>query len=1110
MRSLLVIALLAGPAAAEKFTHAPPAPVGVTLTDRVKPPPRHDAPAAPSVGADEYLKIEELLGDVHEDQIAILKGLAATATDPAERADTLFRLAEMYAKQYRLHHLRAVEAQLAHKDPAPQTDAATRAMVLTVKTYKALTDDDTLRTYPKMDAALFYYAYTLQLGGYKTPSRQAFAKLLEAYPKSKFVPEAHLAFGEAAFEAGQLAEAETRYRQVIKFHTSSIYGYALYKLGWVQLNQSKPQEALETFYQVAQLAHADPKSQLFRAAKHDFVRAYAEVGRADKAYPAFKRVDGASAFDMLAALGDLYLGQGKADKAIYVYREMLRERPASPLACAWEYNVARAMLTVGAPADRVHEIEELVRLYSAVAAKLPKADAAECRDAAAEMSGQLARMYHQEAVKTKSVELAGFADRLYKAYLGAFPDAKDFGDTQYFHAELRWARAEMEPTATRWEDAARAFTEVAQGKRVDAKLAQVSAHAAMLGWMKALAVDTHVREVPVTDADYDHKATPRPIPEREQRLLGAYDGYLALVTDPKDSERVDVQFHKANLLRRYDHFAEAIPLYVDILTHHRDHEAAEYAAQLLLDSYNRLQQYDQLLALADKLAADPWTKQHEALAGTVAKVHRQGVRKRAQALEEEGRQTHVLAKFVACANTYIAAYNEQIDASDADELLYSAGVCFEEGKSMGAAKLVYENLAKLFPKSKLTARSIARLGNVYAQTAFFREASEKLEEYAAKYAGEKDAYDALSDAVGFRKGIGDDAQAIADTQAFVRKFGAQKPAEAATAFWSLGAIYEKQGDLDAQIRHHRAYLATYRASDATREVRAYAELGQALWQKACPVKTVDGSCVKVQRELSLRIAHHRADATHCGDATKVVVTVVPRDESTVRAAMAAFTSAIAASHGGQAPRTGGAEQSEAARRSIDRGELYYTALAKLGLAERDYERYLALPLPTGLDFTAARAAQSRKRFDTWLLSKRDVALGLKHAYEAVVKLGDGATAIAAASRLGQVYESFSGQLFRAEIPANLRTGPYAEEASQNYCDAVTEAAEPLETEAKTAYQLCLQTSTRLGWFSEASRVCERELGQLDPNQWPTASELRPAPEQISRIAAIESAPDELR
>jgi len=68
-------------------------------------------------------------------------------------------------------------------------------------------------------------------------------------------------------------------------------------------------------------------SQLFRAAKHDFVRAYAEVGRADKALPAFRRVDAKDGFDMLGVLGDLYMGQGKYDKAIFVYREMLHEKP---------------------------------------------------------------------------------------------------------------------------------------------------------------------------------------------------------------------------------------------------------------------------------------------------------------------------------------------------------------------------------------------------------------------------------------------------------------------------------------------------------------------------------------------------------------------------------------------------------------------------------------------------------------------------------------------------------------------------------------------------------------------------------------------------------------
>ena len=76
----------------------------------------------------------------------------------------------------------------------------------------------------------------------------------------------------------------------------------------------------------------------------------------------------------------------------------------------------------------------------------------------------------------------------------------------------------------------------------------------------------------------------------------------------------------------------------------------------------------------------------------------------------------------------------------------------------------------------MTARAIARLGKAYGDIAFYDRASDKLEEYAKKYAGEKDAYDAMSDAVFYRKGIGDDAKAIADTKYFIKTFGTKKPA----------------------------------------------------------------------------------------------------------------------------------------------------------------------------------------------------------------------------------------------------------------------------------------------------------------------------------------------
>jgi tetratricopeptide (TPR) repeat protein len=1120
---LVVLAALSS-AHADKFTHSAEVKPTVKLTERTRPvTPRPDAPVGPSAKASELLEIQGLLGDIHDEQIAILRGDLIKNTPDSnadEKADYYFRLGEIYAKLQRFHRLKAIEIELAiASEPDARRKATLRtamadhqqrakaALIGAVQTYQVLTDNPIFANYPKLDTALFYFAYTLQSASYMKEARAAYDKLLKNYPSSRYVPEAHFAFGEYHFEAKQLADAEARYRQVLKFPRSSVYLSAQYKLGWVDLNLGKPTQALEAFNEVAQQTRRSPdKAVLHRAATHDFVRAYAEIGKADKALPAFKRVDGGDGIAMLEILGDLYLDQGKHQNAIYVFRQLMTERPTSPNVCVWEHSVARAMLTAGTNDDKVREVEQLVKLYAALRDRktLPKAAAIECHDAAAEMSGQLARAYHQEAVKTQNPELFGFAGRLYRSYLGAFRDAPDFGETQYYAAELAWVGADQEKiprlATQRWEDAARAFTAVAEGKLVDAKLTQVAADAAMLAWMKALAIDPRVQTVQVDDAAYGTVATPKPIPPREQKLLAAYDGYLAAVKDPKDSERIDVTFHKANLLRRHDHFDQAIPIFEALVAQHPDHEAAETAAHFVLDGYNRLQRYDAMLAYAEQLPG-PFLAAHPELEKTVGKLRRQAVRKAGERLEAEAKRTADITKYVACGEKYLQAYNLDPLADDADQVLYNAGLCYELGKSIGASKKMYELLQQLFPKSTLTAHSVARLGNVYGSIAYYKEAAEKLEEYATKYGGQQDAFGALSDAVQFRKGIGDDAKAIADTKKFIEMFGKQRPAEAATAYWSLTSIYEKQGDLDVLARHLRSYIDRYGATGgADRLVTAWSRLGQTLWQASCPVKTVDGACMKVVRTAALgkklRAQVSTGVPKRCGDESRAEVTMVARDDRKVRAAMAAFASAVTA-------------YDKAGKLAGDpRGALYHYALARFDRVERDYEAYLAMPIPTGLDFDRKKpaiSARSQKRFGDWYEKKLALGAAMRKQYESIIALGDGAVAIASAARLGAILQGFSVQLFRAEIPADLRTGPFAEDTALAYCERLEQVAEPLETDALASYQGCLVTSTKLGWFSEWSRMCERELGQLQPERWPQAFELRGAPDAFALIVDTEAA-----
>src|SRR5688500_3382165 len=348
-----------------KYKRSQDVKIDVKLSDRVKPiqpKAQNKSEFKPELSADAVLSIEGLVSNIRNEQEAILAKLIDSTPDSEieEKSDYYFRLGELYAKQQRLFRLKAAEASIRvdkAKTPGEKAklqseqkraeDTAKTYLLKAVKTYKGLTDNDAFRNYPKMDMALFYYGYTLQGGKYMKEARAVYDKLLKNYPNSKYVPEAHLAFADYYFEQGQLADAEARYKQVLKFPKSTAYWYAMYKMGWIHLNLSRFQDALETFFQVAQATKNDKKQEVLnRAAKKDFVRAYSEIGKADKAYAAFQRVDNKYAFQMLEILADLYLGQGKSDKAIYVFQELMKTAPTNKNVCLWQYNVAHAMMSM--------------------------------------------------------------------------------------------------------------------------------------------------------------------------------------------------------------------------------------------------------------------------------------------------------------------------------------------------------------------------------------------------------------------------------------------------------------------------------------------------------------------------------------------------------------------------------------------------------------------------------------------------------------------------------------------------------------------------------------------------------------------------------------------
>jgi hypothetical protein len=147
---------------------------------------------------------------------------------------------------------------------------------------------------------------------------------------------------------------------------------------------------------------------------------------------------------------------------------------------------------------------------------------------------------------------------------------------------------------------------------------------------------------------------------------------------------------------------------------------------------------------------------------------------------------------------------------------------------------------------------------------------------------------------------------------------------------------------------------------------------------------------------------------------------------------------------------------------------------------------LELTGPTGLDFSSDHpdvARASSKAFQTWFERTMRTVRAARARYERQA-LDTHATAqarVEAAARMVIIYRRFADVLTWMELPANVRTGPYARDAAKIFCDTLADKAAPLRAKAAEAAEACARFSADggvgPGWWS---RPCALSPPLVDP------------------------------
>ncbi len=413
-------------------------------------------------------------------------------------------------------------------------------------------------------------------------------------------------------------------------------------------------------------------------------------------------------------------------------------------------------------------------------------------------------------------------------------------------AEKAWTAAagEKDPAkqVAAWEAAAAAFIKVVDAGVVAKGLQQDAAYAAILAWKNALAVDPRVAKDATIDRDFDRVPTPKPLDARDQALVHAIDAYLTLAPPP--DEAASAKFLRANVLRRRDHLDKAIAGFLDILEHHRDHEVAEYAANLVFDSYNRLQRHDDMVIFAMKLRADrKFLATRPELAETTRRILMVAARRETETLVRSATEAKDLAAFDRCGERYLELLGDPgLGPTEAEEVRYNAAVCFEQGGSIARAVETHRGLIKAHPRSPLAGRALARIANAEARVAHYREAAEALEQYVERYPGEKDALAAASDGVLYAVTSGDLSRAARIADLAIARFGAKRPplvAEANLVVIEGQLAAGKRKDALKRARAIANKAALQRLRDPVLALRA----GRTLAAAACPAPAIGEPCV---------------------------------------------------------------------------------------------------------------------------------------------------------------------------------------------------------------------------------------------------------------------------
>ena len=753
--------------------------------------------------------------ELRQEAVGLLETFVKEESPSArEMPEALMRLGELYWETEREQFV--LRFQAWEKRPVDQRGAVPdpnfdRARVLfarVLKDYKA---------FEQYDLALYVDGFLATEQGKEDEALDRWNRILAEFPRSRFVPDAHMARAEAMFNGKyDYAGALVEYEKVLQHQQSDLYGLALFKSAWCMWRLGRSDEAARRFLQVFQVTDAENVSAAKRK-QLDELQAEAlkylvevftedEKNNADDVYNFLVKAGGDKfAGKIVKALAAAFYEQAHYERGIEAYELMLKLDPVGPEAPDYGLAIAQGYATIEDWNKLKTTYERLLKTFTLPepgqeggtwARAQPNPEVV--KTAQARIEKQLredSTNLHGKAQrdKTSKAEFEGAA-ALYEVYLGKFSGSPSAYEIEFNLGEIYFYHLNKP------SDAATHYLATARRNPKGALT-----HDALYNAISALERMRY--------AEFEKNKT-KGETEVDKKFTEAMELYIQLY--PNDPDIPELLFRQGKLY--YDHqvYDAAVRQWGLLLEKYPNSKFAAGAGELVLDSFNQSKDYNNIEVWARRLKTAPSfqgaDKQKRLDTLIVQSVFKQGEQKAAAGNHAEAAAAYLRAakEFPRDARAGQACVNAEIESQKAGDIATM---------KTAADLLITEH--RDAPEAALGAWTAA---TQFQGMGLFSDAATYHEVVAERFPKSEHAKDAAFNSVLLRTTVGDHEKAIAAGKLYRQKYPTGSDADEVA--FLMGKAHEREKKWREAADLYRGYAKSTKSAD--RRAEAYVRLATVL------------------------------------------------------------------------------------------------------------------------------------------------------------------------------------------------------------------------------------------------------------------------------------------